>query len=1181
VNWQGSHLSDRQIEEYVSESSAERPSLPNKDAHIAACDLCRKRVLEAERAHLGMLQRHPSENRYPGCPDDDILQQYAAGLCAPDVAAEVLHHAAHCDFCAPLLKGYMEDLSDDLTADAKDFVTRLPASETGWRGLVGKHASPRPSFLAKLWKRFFSFQTPALAWRAAAFAGGLALVAFSVVLPGLINRVQISKAEKLTVAAFAENPDTRLRYALSPRTWDTKLKEEGPAVAPSSLHALHAAETLADEHQDSSNAKWLRINGQLALLTKDVNAVAFLKAAYDKGLQDPGTEIDLAAAYFLRDTNNGKTKDQTPAHDVNATIDLLLKVLKEPQLPADTRATALFDLAVAYETMQWFDQAIPRWEEYLKLDSSGPWAEEAERHLREDRSKKQPPRPQGHKDFSFFENHSSDREVQDSIEEYQDAALKTWFLELASSRAPEAAQAIHTLADVLEQQHGDPWLKDFLSRRQPGDWRGIQALSSAITNNRRGAHAVAKLEAEAAEQIFARTANSPGVLRSQFEAMYANQRSLDSAGCVEQAPRLESALRGTAYRWLQIQLALTQASCLNRNEDFAAADEKLAIGYQNAVTFRFHILQLRALMLDAGMKVTRGDCDASFRSAAAGLNLYWRGPSSPFWLYQLYSTMKQCLEKQNLMRPFEAKWHAEEALERRMIAILETEISPEDKDSNFENTAHNALQLILTALNEPLPETAANLRPDPQSATSRLPIDIQLAALQLEVGGNAEAALATLGNAEKLVTTTKDDLIRLDFYTVRGNVLLKMQQLDAAEAAYATGVEMAERARGSLENDKERLKWRKKTDEIYRGLVGVFLGQGRNEQALQLWEWYLSRPWVSDPRRETPANQVSWPEIESEFRGVLIPVTAVDTRVIYAFVRDNVYIWTIGSAGMTPPQAVPITQEQLEHRIRDYAEELRDENSNVAGLERDSERLFTLLLLPAMPQLMGDGAVVIELDPLMNDLPLEALQSPEGWYFGQRYPVVYSPGLVKERDLRPVAKRPPASSWLLNALNTDDQSLADRLRGIKVLNASEMTPAKLATRLAESEMFIFWGHGDSGTLRMPNRSPLRADDFPPDSLQKLQLAALIACSSGSGRDGILDTANLVHAMLSGGVPAVIASQWDVSRDSTNRLLGSFYENYTRGETAARSMLEARQQVFRSGNTHPYHWAAFTITGKAR
>jgi CHAT domain-containing protein len=185
--------------------------------------------------------------------------------------------------------------------------------------------------------------------------------------------------------------------------------------------------------------------------------------------------------------------------------------------------------------------------------------------------------------------------------------------------------------------------------------------------------------------------------------------------------------------------------------------------------------------------------------------------------------------------------------------------------------------------------------------------------------------------------------------------------------------------------------------------------------------------------------------------------------------------------------------------------------------------------------------------------------------------------------LRPfsLSIHPPASGWLLNALTVSNQEITNRVPGIDVLNVADTTPESFADRMARSEMFIFWGHGERGGLRMPGRKTLQAEDFPPESLQKLQLAAFIACSSGTGGDGVVDTANLVHAMLAGGVPEVIASEWDVSRESTERMLESFYQHLLSGETPARAMFEARKRVFQTGQVNPYYWAAFTLNGKDR
>ena len=140
------------------------------------------------------------------------------------------------------------------------------------------------------------------------------------------------------------------------------------------------------------------------------------------------------------------------------------------------------------------------------------------------------------------------------------------------------------------------------------------------------------------------------------------------------------------------------------------------------------------------------------------------------------------------------------------------------------------------------------------------------------------------------------------------------------------------------------------------------------------------------------------------------------------------------------------------------------------------------------------------------------------------------------------------------------------LKGIEVVSAYNLKPSEFQDRLVETGIFIFLGHGEQGGLRMPNRPPLQPEDFPSQSLRKLQLAGLFACSSGPAQKGLLDTTNLVHTLLSGGAPSVIASNWDVSRASTARLITSFYDHFESGDSPAHSMLAARQAAFRENRS---------------
>jgi len=67
-------------------------------------------------------------------------------------------------------------------------------------------------------------------------------------------------------------------------------------------------------------------------------------------------------------------------------------------------------------------------------------------------------------------------------------------------------------------------------------------------------------------------------------------------------------------------------------------------------------------------------------------------------------------------------------------------------------------------------------------------------------------------------------------------------------------------------------------------------------------------------------------------------------------------------------------------------------------------------------ELADAKTVVVELDQSAYDLSLEGLKTPAGIYFGEKYSVIYSPGLWMEQQLRnPAAIGQAQSLFLLDA----------------------------------------------------------------------------------------------------------------------------------------------------------------------
>ncbi len=96
------------------------------------------------------------------------------------------------------------------------------------------------------------------------------------------------------------------------------------------------------------------------------------------------------------------------------------------------------------------------------------------------------------------------------------------------------------------------------------------------------------------------------------------------------------------------------------------------------------------------------------------------------------------------------------------------------------------------------------------------------------------------------------------------------------------------------------------------------------------------------------------------------------------------------------------------------------------------------------------------------------------------------------------------------------------------------------------------------------------------------LVALRACSSGRVEaDPGDELFGLLRAFLYAGAPSVMASLWNVSKNSSQLLLQEFYKAWLGPETPvpkAAALQRAQEAVRQAGYTHPYHWSAFALVG---
>jgi CHAT domain-containing protein len=1042
-------------------------------------------------------------------------------------------------------------------------------------------------------------------WKWALFGGCLLVSAFAWYEVREQRRVAPSE---LLANAYGEQRtmDLRIMNSKHSSVRNNRGKTSSRFDRPESLLDLEAA-IASDMRNEPDNIRLIASRGQASLLEWSYEAaISDLQEVLDREPKSTYLLNDLGSAYFERAESEGRFSDFGIAFE-----------LQSRALRADPHNhIALFNRAITADRLYLYSQSMEDWKDYLKLDPSGEWAEEARDRLGE------LTRVAMHRGelansplltFAEFNRNVSRSDpktweaVEPRIEEYFSAAVVSWVPAAFPSQyggAKEARSALQTLAVILNSKHRDVWLGDLLSSQTTSAFReAVAALSQAHkANSANEDYMLAQQEARRAAMLFSQIGNEAGMMGAQYEEVYALHFSDKIPECLAKASGLIPQASKRNYQWIEMQVELEASSC--SDSDLSSAENWSLAAYQSANEYSYPSITLRALGFMAAGKNERGRKHEAWNLCREGLRQYWSTSTYPMPGHNLYIFLAQMAED-------ELSWQLEVAFEEQAITLLppdETPISLAVEHTRVARAAGLADERPLQQHHLELADHLLDSAPHTSITNNyRLGISIDLAEVSGR-SGQTELALKHLLALRPQVSEISNDFLNADYYRALGELETLAGDAKESEQSFATLTGLAEKQRSSLQSEADRGAWAVQSEGSYRKLVEAKLETRDWWNSLAVWEMYRGadlRPNALSRHERDKIPQLG--SLINEQRALLERVRAAlhnQLVLVYMVSDQGLMIWGYDQNGMVT-RLVRKDSADLGMLSRRLGELCASPSSSISSIHRIARQLYKILIDPVADRISPGETLIIESDDALSKVPFQTLMDAEGKYLIEKHPIVYTPALayltrVSEED-------PPFSPALrplivANTLSNEMGDLRPLSNSVAEANdvASRFTNPELITEnitigalkkdLLHAAIFHFAGHAsveaDQPGLVLPSKNEagskmllLNAAVLNGLPLVQLRFAVLSACSTETeDYGGSLSQGNLARAFLRSGAKYVLASRWSVDSNSSAVVAHGFYDALFSGRRVPEALATAQVHLQQS-NSHPYYWAAFDTLGR--
>jgi CHAT domain-containing protein len=888
---------------------------------------------------------------------------------------------------------------------------------------------------------------------------------------------------------------------------------------------------------------------------------------------------DLSAAYLAK-------AERTPARR----IELLARALEaaEKSLKIGRTNDALFNRALARDGLAPFTGAQAPWAEYAQFESDPTWRAAAAAQAANDKPiedandlwearRKELTEKLKAGDVEFVKN---------TVREFPEASIE--FLEgdlfTDSVALPSAAR----LASAISELTRDPMARDEAAslKSRPAELsRMHQAYAAGVEQFDANENAQSGRSFTAALAGFAR-ANAPYRAWAQFQLGRLEWQEGHFDAAQRTLIRVEQEARAKGYRSLLARVLWQRGLVFNRQwrltEGLAAFRESASLYEQSGQ--REFVVRVYSNLADALR--TLGEPHESWEYIGRTLEELsrLRKPRGRYLL--LYNAAlfagRQDLNEAALLFQDAAVRVAATASPRMLI-----EATIQRALVNIRRGDAPSARSDLDRANQQLDATPAG------SFRTYMAAELQIARAQLP---SQETSTGGLQDAIAFFSKTEPGRVP-GMYLLLARTQSARTSPAAAASALRLGIESLESQQAGLGDEALRISFFDESWELFQDMVSLQVAVKDSEKAFEYAERSRARSLLAAAQGTSTSRTRSLSGIQTH-----LPASTV--MVHYSTLADRVLIWTITASGGTLAER-PIPERDLLRLIEQHRAAIRDHHESLEV----NRRLYELLIQPAASKLADAEIVVLVPDAQLQQVAFATLRHPSSKrYLIEDHPLVVSPSASFFVDARAAAAG-RAGTAIESALLVGNPA-AGGARSLPGAEAEVETASKrysrheiLVGRTATKERFLklapdfdvvhFGGHAFVNPEfpllsrlvfadQAEGEQSLYAHEIALLRFPRTRVVVLAACSTAAGAvsrgEGVVSVA---RPFLGGGVPLVIASQWDVDDRATEQLTLVFHRELAKSGDPVRALQIAQLALLRSGDAVqalPESWGAFVAVG---